>query len=115
MKKSRATAIRVLYQATLRTYCKSSSCCNRWYFTFNATECRSPATIEGIVYGDPADDFPHRVSQIEGHCEGLPAGTITVGLRVGKCVRSPRGQYNANSGFNAMSRIVVEEVPPPQT
>ena len=115
MKKSHATAIRVLYQGTLRTYCSSGECCNRWYFTFNGNECGNPATIEGIIYGAPAKDNPNRVTQIEGHCERLPAGTIAVGIHVGKCVRDPRDQHNANSGWNAMSRIIIEELPPPQS
>ena len=115
MKKSHATAIRVLYQGTLRTYCSSGSCCNRWYFTFNGNECGNPATIEGIIYGGPAKDDPNRVTQIEGHCEKLPAETISVGFYVGKCIRSPRDHHDAYSGWNAMSRIVIEELPPPQT
>ncbi|XP_065826902.1 collagen triple helix repeat-containing protein 1-like [Oscarella lobularis] len=115
VKKSHATAIRVLYQGTLRTYCSSGQCCNRWYFTFNGNECGNPATIEGIKYGVPAKDNPNRVTQIEGHCERLPAGTIAVGIHVGKCVRDPRDQHDANSGWNAMSRIIIEELPPPQS
>ncbi|XP_065826906.1 uncharacterized protein [Oscarella lobularis] len=115
VKQSPATAIRVLYQGTLRTRCSSGDCCNRWYFTFNGNECGNPATIEGIIYGSPAKDNPHRVTQIEGHCESLQAGAITVRFLVGKCVRHSVVQHDAYSGWNAMSRIVIEELPPPQT
>ena len=115
MKKSHYTAMRVLYQGTLRTACGSGICCSRWYFTFNGNECGKPATVEGIIYGAPANDDPERVTQIEGHCENLPSGMIKVGFHVGRCIRLPHSHFDANSGWNAISRIVIEELPPPQS
>ena len=93
-------------------YCTSGYCCSRWYFTFNGNECSGPMTIEGVVYGAPTNDNPHRHRQIEGYCENIPAGQVTIGFKIGNCKR-----YSINNGYtgwNSVSRIMIEEVPPSQ-
>ena len=54
----------------------------------------------------------HRPRQIEGYCGNIRKGLVRVGFFVGNC----RGYGNADafSGWNSVSRIVIEEVPPPQ-
>ena len=69
-------------------------------------------TIEGIVYGNPANDNPHRHTQIEGYCENIPAGQVTIGFYIGKCGRY--STYDGNTGWNSVSRIMIAEVPPSQ-
>ena len=69
-------------------------------------------TIEGVVYGHPANDNPHRHRQIEGYCENIPAGQVTIGFNIGKC--SGYSTSNGNTGFHSPSRIMIAEVPPSQ-
>ena len=69
-------------------------------------------TIEGVVYGYPANDNPLRHRQIEGYCENIPAGQVTIGFNIGKC--NNVAQYDGYTGWNSVSRIMIEEVPPAQ-
>ena len=56
----------------------------------------------------------HKHSQIGGYCEGIGKGTIRVGLMVGDCGHGYKSGYNAYTGYVSTTRIVIEEVPPPQ-
>ena len=108
------TGLRVYWNGALRIY-NCHACCRRWYFTFNDVECSAPAAIEGLVYmvhGNGSKKNLHRVRQIEGVCEKVPPGNVRVGFWVGNCqsVKSA----DAYTGWNSVSRIYVEEVPPPQ-
>ena len=73
-------------------------------------------SIDGAVYmrygsGSRLTNL-HRVRHIEGVCEKIHKGTVRVGFWVGKCA----GQKSANvhTGWPGVSRIYVEEIPPPQ-
>ncbi|XP_015753124.1 PREDICTED: collagen triple helix repeat-containing protein 1-like isoform X1 [Acropora digitifera] len=113
-KKSSKTGLRVFFNGVLRIY-NCHSCCRRWYFTFNGAECSAPAAIEGIVYmigGNARKKDLHRVRQIEGVCEKVFKGKVRVGFWVGNC--KGYGTADAWTGWNSVSRIYVEEVPPPQ-
>ncbi|XP_031565324.1 collagen triple helix repeat-containing protein 1-like [Actinia tenebrosa] len=111
MKKQQNTALRVIFQGNLQVYGANS--CRRWYFKFNDHECSSPAPIEAVFRYNLERTFhiqTHR--SIEGYCT-IPKGVVRVGLWVGACAgSSPAG--NANTGFQSVSRIIVEEVPPSQ-
>ena len=54
----------------------------------------------------------NRHRQIEGFCENVPAGIVTVAAVVGNCKRS--GTANRDSGWNSASRLMIEEYPPAQ-
>ncbi|XP_078367868.1 uncharacterized protein LOC144651765 isoform X1 [Oculina patagonica] len=113
-KSSDKTGLRVFWNGVLRIY-NCHGCCRRWYFTFNGAECSAPAEIDGVVYmvhGDGAKKNLLRVRQIEGVCEKVHKGIVRVGFWVGNC-RS-YGSADAETGWNSVSRIYVEEVPPPQ-
>ena len=104
-KTSANTELRVFYNGAFRIY-NCNWCCKRWYFTFNGTECSAPAAIDGVVYissGKSPVENLHRVRHIEGVCETVPEGIVVVGFSVG-----------AYTGWNSVSRIYVEELPPPQ-
>jgi hypothetical protein len=100
----------VFYAGSLRSH--DIGACNRWYFTFDGAECTKPATIEGVVYIASTHAYPHRHRHIEGYCNQVPKGHIRVGFWIGKCQGSRLG--DGFTGWNSMSRIVIEEVPPPQ-
>ena len=101
----------MFYAGTLRS--KGNVVCNRWYFTFDGAECTKPATIEGIVYVEPTNDNAHRHRHIEGYCNQVPKGHIRAGFWIGKC-QSGNSLGDGYTGWNSVSRIVIEEVPPPQ-
>ena len=109
-KKYDNTSLRVFYEGTLRSY--GSNVCNRWYFTFDGAECTKPATIEGVVWVGSTTCSSQAYRHIEGYCNQVPKGHIRVGFWIGKCVYEILG--NGETGWNSVSRIVIEEVPPPQ-
>ena len=88
----------------------SSYKCNRWFFKFNGNECSGPMTIEAVVYNDWPSGSPdlHHHRSFEGYCENIPQGRVTVELWVGQCSGQPLG--NAYTGWNSVSRIMIEEV-----
>ena len=93
-----------------------NSCCRRWYFTFNGAECSAPAAIDATVYmnlgaGSRINNL-YRPRHVEGVCDKIHKGTVRVGFWVGNC--SGYGSADASTGWNSVSRIYVEEVPPPQ-
>ena len=113
MKKYDHTSLRVFYGGTLRIY-NCNSCCKRWYFTFDGAECKNPMAIDGVFYmwkGAGTQNI-HRHRHIEGYCHKVPKGHVRVGFWVGNC--AGYGNADAYSGWNSVSRIVIEEVPPPQ-
>ena len=113
-KASDTTGLRVFWSGTLRLY-NCHGCCRRWYFTFNGAECSTPGAIDGVVYmvhGNGGKKDLHRVRHIEGVCEKIRKGTVRVGFWVGNC--AGYGSADAETGWNSVSRIYVEEVPPPQ-
>lgn len=102
------SALYVHYSANMRLY-GCSGCCMRWYFTFNDAEC-SPITIDGTVYSENthySDLLRHR--NIQGYCHSLSAGSINVKVLVGYC--PGYGSYDAYTGWNSVSRIIIREVP----
>ena len=113
-KASDTTGLRVFYSGNLRLY-NCHACCRRWYFTFNGAECSTPGAIDGVVYmiyGHGRKKDLHRPRHIEGVCEKIHKGTVRVGFWVGNC--AGYGSADAYTGWNSVSRIYVEEVPPPQ-
>ena len=65
-----------------------------------------------MIHGHGAKKDLHRVRHIEGVCEKIHMGTVRVGFWVGNCAGQKSG--DAYTGWNSVSRIYVEEVPPPQ-
>ena len=89
----------------------SSSKCNRWFFKFNGNECSGPITIEAAVYNNWPSGSPNLLHHrsFEGYCENIPQGRVTVELWVGQC---PSGHTlgDAHTGWESVSRIMIEEV-----
>ncbi|XP_028592167.2 collagen triple helix repeat-containing protein 1 [Podarcis muralis] len=108
------SALRVLFSGSLRLKCRNA-CCQRWYFTFNGAECSGPLPIEAIIYldqGSPELNSTiniHRTSSVEGLCEGISAGLVDIAVWVGTCSDYPPG--DASTGWNSVSRIIIEELP----
>ncbi|PFX27978.1 collagen triple helix repeat-containing protein 1-like [Stylophora pistillata] len=103
------TFLRVSYMGNIRIAgCKH--CCMRWFFTFNDIECKAPAAIDAVVYQN-IDLNIHRSANIEGYCAGIAKGLVRVGLHVGQC--HGFGIFKAYTGWNSVSRIIIEEFEPP--
>ncbi|XP_078342953.1 collagen triple helix repeat-containing protein 1-like [Oculina patagonica] len=106
------TALKVSYQGNIRL--DSIGRCNRWYFKFNGNECSGPMTIESVLYNglDRGIMLINRNDYFEGYCENLATGTVRVEFWVGTCTGEKHG--DAHTGWNSVSRIMIEEVPPSQ-
>ena len=108
------TALKVSFQGSMRV--AGSLKCNRWYFKFNGNECSGPMTIEAVVYSNWPSSVPNLLHHrsFEGYCENIPQDTVRVELWVGQC---PSGQTlgDAYTGWNSVSRIIIEEVSRPQS
>ena len=92
--------------------------CNRWFFKFNGRECSGPMTIEAVVYNNwPSSagkpNLLHHRS-FEGYCVNIPQGAVTVQLWVGTC-SGYAVVGDARTGWNSVSRIIIEEVSRPQS
>ena len=67
--------------------------------------------IDTAVYSGGAWNI-FRAATIEDYCQGISRGTVKVALNVGFCAGYKRG--NAYTSWNSVSRIIVQEVDPPQ-
>ena len=108
------SALRVSFQGNTRVS-GSSPKCNRWHFKFNGNECSGPMTIEAVVYNNWPSGNPELLHHrsFEGYCENISQGAVRVELWVGKCGGQTLG--NAYTGWNSVSRIMIEEVSRPQS
>ena len=100
--------LKVSFQGNILVY--GDNKCNRWYFKFNGNECSGPMTIEAAVYNNwsPGNPTLHHHRSFEGYCENIPQGAVRVELWAGKCSGYTLG--NAYTGWNSVSRIMIEEV-----
>ena len=107
------SALRVSFQGNMRV--EGSYKCNRWYLKFSGNECSGPMTIEAVVHNNwPSGSsglLHHR--SFEGYCENIAKGAVRVELWVGKCSGDTLG--DAYTGWNSVSRIMIEEVSRPQS
>ena len=107
------TALKVSFQGNMRVY--GNAKCNRWYFKFNGNECSGPMTIEAVIYNGWPSGNPNLLHHrsFEGYCENIPQGAVGVELWVGQCNGHTLG--SAETGWNSVSRIMIEEVTSPQS
>ena len=109
------TSLKVSFHGNMRV--RGSNKCNRWYFKFNGNECSGPMTIDASVYNSwphgtaNFDQLHHR--SFEGYCENIPQVAVRVELWVGQCSGKTLG--DAWTGWNSVSRIMIEEVSRPQS
>ena len=71
-------------------------------------------TIDSAIYNNWFVTIANNMHNhfVEGYCENLARGTVRVELWVGKCSATTLG--DAYTGFESVSRIMIEEVPPSQ-
>jgi len=104
------TALRVTYQGDLRVISTPIGACRRWYITIGGQECSTPTTIEAVIFEKQPDTLNlHRPATLDGLCYNIPAGRVTVGLSVGKCVDN--NPADAATCWGSSCRLIIEEVP----
>ncbi|XP_020625553.1 collagen triple helix repeat-containing protein 1-like [Orbicella faveolata] len=101
------TALRVVYQGNLYLHC--SSCCKRWFITFNGAECSGPLPIDVVWWKASGSHRDRSPGAIEGYCDNIHRGKIRVGINTGNC--AGYGDSNGHTGWNSVSRLLIEEVP----
>ena len=110
IKKRENTSLRVVYQGNYFLDC--DNCCKRWFITFNGAECRGPMAIDAVLWIPSRKQPIHIPGYLEGYCENVHRGKIRVGINIGNCVGY--GNSNGRTGWNSVSRLIIEEVPKPQ-
>ncbi|CAH3188914.1 unnamed protein product, partial [Porites lobata] len=86
-----------------------ANCCKRWFITFNGAECSGPLPIDAVLWIRNKDEDNHRPGFIEGYCNNIHKGKIRVGINIGNC--AGYGNSNGYTGWNSVSRLIIEEVP----
>ena len=102
------TALRVVYQGNLYLG-GCNNCCKRWFITFNGAECSGPLPIDAVLWIPNTGENNHRPGFIEGYCNNIHKGKIRVGINIGNC--AGYGNSNGYTGWNSVSRLIIEEVP----
>ena len=89
----------------------TSGCCRRWFITINGKECSSPAPIDTLIYANRVANLNlHRPGTLDGFCNNIPKGRVTVGLSVGKCNGYSKSA-DAYTCWNSVCRFIIEEIP----
>ena len=92
--------------------------CNRWFFKFNGNECSGPMTIGAAVYNNwsPRVGNPNLLyhRSFEGYCENITQGVVRVELWVAPC-STGSALGDAVTGWDSVSRIIIEEASRPQS
>ena len=86
-----------------------ANCCKRWFITFDGQEC-SPFPIDQVHYRGATTNGEHIPLGLKGLCKINKTGTVKVGLNIGNC--KGHGDAKGYTGWNSVSRIVIEEVQP---
>ena len=97
------------------------TCCMRWFITIDDEECADPGPIDAAIFqdlsGPQSVQFDlRRPGTVAGICRGgeggwLSPGEHTIGLSVGQCETLLPVTYNVLTGYNSVSRFIIEEVP----
>ena len=75
----------------------------------NFAECSGPLPIDVVLWIRNKDEANHRPGFIEGYCNNIHNGKIRVGINIGNC--AGYGNSNGYTGWNSVSRLIIEEVP----
>ncbi|XP_013395411.1 uncharacterized protein LOC106162620 isoform X2 [Lingula anatina] len=103
-KKSDTSGLYLQWVGTLRTGNNCGGCAAQYYFTIDNAECSDPDAINWSEYHPNARDH-HKIADFFGICNGIGAGSRTIGLHV----RHLSGTTNNYAGWNARSRIIIAE------
>ena len=68
--------------------------------------------IDVAIWIRNKDEDNHRPGAIEGYCDNIHKEKIRVGINIGNC--PGYGNSNGYTGWNSVSRLIIEEVPQSQ-
>ncbi|CAH3132538.1 unnamed protein product, partial [Porites lobata] len=68
--------------------------------------------IKDVLWIGNTGENNHRPGFIEGYCNNIHKGKIQVGINIRNCVGY--GNSNGYTGWNSVSRLIIEKVPPSQ-
>ena len=102
------TALRVVYQGTIYLG-GCGGCCKRWFITFNGAECNGPLPIDVVWWIPSSNQHTYQPGSVEGYCDNIHKGKIRVGINIGNCPGF--GNSDGRTGWNSVSRLIIEEVP----
>ena len=71
-----------------------------------------PLPIDAVLWIGNTGENNHRPGFIEGYCNNIHKGKIRVGINIRNCVGY--GNSNGYTGWNSVSRLIIEKVPPSQ-
>jgi len=109
------TWLRITWNGNMRiTRCET--CCMRWYFTINGAECSDPGPIDTTIF-QSRNYHIVRQSGITGICRqaggrNLTAGVYRIQFSIKDCNAFGGFVYDAYTGWNSVSRIIIEEYVP---
>ena len=119
-KQQLATVLRVAWDGNIGVV-GCENCCMRWFITIDGEECSNPGPIDVAVRQDLSElggDFfdEYRPASVVGYCRGsassnLTVGVHTIGLSVGACVEGLLDTSQVMTGYNSVSRFIIEELP----
>ncbi|XP_065888407.1 uncharacterized protein [Dysidea avara] len=109
------TWLRLTWDGNMRV-ARCAVCCMNWYLTVDGHQCSSPGPVDVLVY-QAGNYLIVRHSHFTGMCEQAGGENITAGLRhiqlyLKDCPGFDGFVYDAYTGWNTQSRIIVEEVSP---
>ena len=115
------TSLYIMYQGNTQLgLC--GNCCKTWRFTFNRRDCTDPDTVNAAFSGlnlkrqdgnNRLPDFVH--GSFSGYCKDIPRGLVRVGLRIDDCHGFLGRQVSIPTSIKTTSRIIIQELPPPQS
>lgn len=80
----------------------------KWIFRFRFN---SLGSLNVVPCAETVQVFPEMFlfTPVEGMCEGVKAGLVDIAVWVGTCSDYPKG--DASTGWNSVSRVIIEELP----
>lgn len=120
-KESSETSLQVTYQGETHIgLCED--CCKTWYFTFDNLTCTDPANIDAVFSalhlprtGVDKNTLPsHMHGTISGYCNSVRRGSVRIGLSLNDCLGYPANELSFTPVIKLNSRIIIQEVLPPQ-
>ena len=104
------SALRVSFQGNMGVWGNKNKC-SRWYSSSIEINAVDQWRLRLFFFNIWPNLYCH--GSFEGYCEDIPQGVVRVELWVGKCIDQTLG--NANTGWNSVSRIMIEEVSRPES
>ena len=99
-----------------------ADCCMRWFITINGEECTDPGPIDVAIRQDLTDINQdnwfdeYRPASIVGYCRNTTSSSLSasphvIGLSVGACVDTDAPTSEVMTGYNSVSRFIIQELP----